>query len=59
MLVLHRLLFTFSQESGDHADGVYVLFLGHFHDKFEVLSGNNFELVLEVKLTKVIQSDED
>jgi hypothetical protein len=35
------------------------LFFGHFHDEFEVLSGDDFELMLEVKLTKVIQSDEN
>ena len=59
MLVLHRLLFAFSQESGDHTDGIHVLFLRHFHHKFEVLSGDDFELVLQVKLTKVVQSDKD
>jgi len=48
-----------SQECGNHTDGVYVLFFGHFHDEFEVLSGDDFELVLEVKLTKVVESDED
>jgi len=59
MLVCSRLLFALSQECGNHADGVHVLFFGHFHNEFKVLSGDNFELVLEVKLTKVIESDED
>ena len=58
VLVVDRFLFAWSQESGNHADCINILFFGHFHHKFEVLSGNYFELMLEVKLTEVVESDE-
>lgn len=59
MLVVDRFLFAWSQESGNHADGINILFFGHSHHKFEVLSSNYFELMLKVKLTEVVESDED
>lgn len=55
----NRFLFALSQQRGNHAHGVYILFFGHFHYQFEVLSGDYFELMLEVKLTKVVESNEN
>jgi hypothetical protein len=58
VLTLNRFLFAGSQHGGYHTDGIYILLFGHFHYKLEILSSNYFELMLKVKLTKVVKSNE-